>query len=36
MASVFHVAISGSDRADGCAERPFRTIDRAAGVARPG
>jgi hypothetical protein len=36
MASVFHVAITGSDRADGCAERPFRTINRAAGVAQPG
>lgn len=36
MASEFHVATSGSDRADGCAERPFRTINRAAGVAQPG
>ncbi|MFI7426685.1 DUF1565 domain-containing protein [Micromonospora sp. NPDC049836] len=36
MASVFHVATSGSDRADGSAERPFRTINRAAGVAQPG
>jgi hypothetical protein len=36
MASVFHVATSGSDSADGGAERPFRTINRAAGVARPG
>jgi hypothetical protein len=36
MASVLHVATSGSDRADGCAERPFRTINRAAGVAQPG
>ncbi|MCZ7430003.1 right-handed parallel beta-helix repeat-containing protein [Micromonospora sp. WMMA1949] len=36
MASVFHVATSGSDRADGCAERPFRTINRAARVAQPG
>ncbi|WP_435588094.1 right-handed parallel beta-helix repeat-containing protein [Micromonospora aurantiaca (nom. illeg.)] len=36
MTSVFHVATSGSDRADGCAERPFRTINRAAGVAQPG
>ncbi|WP_435124339.1 right-handed parallel beta-helix repeat-containing protein [Micromonospora tulbaghiae] len=36
MTSVFHVATSGSDRADGSAERPFRTINRAAGVAQPG
>ncbi|MCZ7436756.1 right-handed parallel beta-helix repeat-containing protein [Micromonospora sp. WMMC241] len=36
MASVFHVATTGSDRADGGAERPFRTINRAAGVAQPG
>ncbi len=36
MTSVFHVATSGSDHADGCAERPFRTINRAAGVAQPG
>jgi|GEM_PF-6453700 hypothetical protein len=31
MASVFHVATSGSDGTDGSAERPFRTINRAAG-----
>ncbi|GHJ12968.1 right-handed parallel beta-helix repeat-containing protein [Micromonospora sp. AKA38] len=36
MTSVFHVATTGSDHADGCAERPFRTINRAAGVAQPG
>jgi hypothetical protein len=36
MASVLHVATTGSDTADGTAERPFRTINRAAGVARPG
>lgn len=36
MASVFHVATSGSDRADGSAERPFRTINRAAALAQPG
>jgi hypothetical protein len=36
MTSVFHVATSGSDDADGAAERPFRTINRAANVAQPG
>ena len=36
MASVLHVATSGSDTADGTEERPFRTINRAAGVAQPG
>src|SRR3954470_24276082 len=36
MTVVFHVATSGSDTADGSAERPFRTINRAAGMARAG
>ncbi|GIE97705.1 right-handed parallel beta-helix repeat-containing protein [Paractinoplanes rishiriensis] len=36
MTSVFHVATSGSDDADGSAERPFRTINRAAALAGPG
>ncbi|GAA4604580.1 hypothetical protein BJY16_005059 [Actinoplanes octamycinicus] len=31
-----HVATTGSDAADGSAERPFRTINRAAALARPG
>src|SRR4051794_1693737 len=36
MTSVLHVATTGSDDADGTAEQPFRTINRAATVARPG
>ncbi|WP_328470946.1 right-handed parallel beta-helix repeat-containing protein [Actinoplanes sp. NBC_00393] len=36
MTSVFHVAPAGSDTADGSADRPFRTINRAAAVARAG
>ena len=36
MTTVLHVATSGSDTGDGSADRPFRTINRAAGVARPG
>ncbi|WP_433306458.1 right-handed parallel beta-helix repeat-containing protein [Actinoplanes sp. CA-030573] len=36
MTFVLHVATTGSDSADGSAERPFRTIDRAAAVARAG
>jgi glycosyl hydrolase family 120/parallel beta helix pectate lyase-like protein/uncharacterized protein DUF1565 len=36
MESSLHVATTGSDTADGSAERPFRTINRAAAVARPG
>jgi hypothetical protein len=31
-----HVATSGTDTADGSASRPFRTINRAAGLAQPG
>lgn len=31
-----HVATTGSDRADGSADSPFRTINRAAELARPG
>jgi len=36
MTSVLHVATTGSDDADGSADRPFRTINRAAAVARAG
>ncbi len=36
MTSVWHVATNGSDTADGTADQPFRSINRAAGVARPG
>ena len=34
--TVLHVAITGSDSADGSAEAPFRTIGRAAQAAMPG
>lgn len=36
MVSVFHVAATGSDASDGSADRPFRTINWAAGLAQPG
>src|SRR5919107_2924600 len=36
MTSVFHVAKSGSDVADGSEDSPFRTINRAAAIAQPG
>src|SRR3954452_23425682 len=36
MTSVFHVAKSGSDVADGSEARPFLTINRAAAAAQPG
>lgn len=36
MASTLHVATTGSDIADGSESAPFRTINRAAQVARPG
>jgi hypothetical protein len=36
MTSVLHVAVAGTDGADGSAERPFGTINLAAGVAQPG
>ena len=36
MTTVLHVAISGSDSADGSPDRPFRTINRAAARAEPG
>ncbi|GAA3455591.1 right-handed parallel beta-helix repeat-containing protein [Dactylosporangium matsuzakiense] len=36
MTTVFHVATTGSDGADGTAERPFRTINRAAAAAHAG
>ena len=34
--TILHVAVTGSDRADGSAEAPFRTITRAAQAALPG
>ena len=36
MTSVLHVATYGSDTSDGTEDRPYRTINRAAGVARAG
>src|SRR4051812_23692982 len=36
MASVLHVATTGSDAADGSEASPLRTINRAAAIARPG
>jgi hypothetical protein len=36
MTSELHVATSGSDTATGTADRPFRTINRAAAVAQAG
>ena len=36
MASVFHVATTGSDSADGSPDRPLRTINRAAELAQAG
>jgi hypothetical protein len=36
MITVLHVATSGSDDGDGTADRPFRTINRAARAAMPG
>jgi hypothetical protein len=36
MTSVLHVATTGSDAADGSAEAPFRTINRAAQTVQPG
>ncbi len=36
MTSELHVATTGSDSADGSAGQPFRTINHAAAVARPG
>lgn len=36
MSVFIHVAIDGSDNADGTEMRPFRTIGRAAAAARPG
>lgn len=34
--TTFHVAVTGSDRAAGTADAPFRTINRAARAAMPG
>src|SRR4051794_37019364 len=36
MPPVIHVATAGSDTADGSEDSPFRTISRAAAIARPG
>jgi len=36
MESLLHVATTGSDTADGSAASPFRTINHAAEIARPG
>lgn len=36
MAREYHVAVTGSDFADGTKEHPFRTISKAAKVAQPG
>src|SRR3954465_15964898 len=36
MTPVIHVATAGSDTADGSEDSPFRTISRAAAIARPG
>ena len=34
--TTFHVATDGADGADGSASRPFRTVNRAAELAKPG
>src|SRR5919202_4750841 len=36
MTTTLHVALTGSDAADGSDDSPFRTIGRAAELARPG
>src|SRR3954467_92930 len=36
MASVFHVATTGSDSSDGSSDQPLRTINRAAELAQAG
>jgi Right handed beta helix region/Protein of unknown function (DUF1565) len=36
LTTELHVATTGSDRADGSAERPLRTINQAAQLAQPG
>ena len=36
MGREYHVSVSGNDRNDGSAERPFATIQRAASLAMPG
>ncbi len=36
MPTTYHVAVSGSDKAAGTEDAPFRTINRAAAAARPG
>jgi hypothetical protein len=36
LTTDLHVSTTGSDRADGSVERPFRTINHAAQLAQPG
>jgi hypothetical protein len=36
MAAELHVATTGSDQAEGSADQPLRTINRAAAIAQPG
>src|SRR5262245_30370291 len=36
MTTIFHVATTGSDLADGSENSPFRTINRAASIAQAG
>ena len=36
MPAELHVATTGSDRAEGSADQPLRTINRAAAIAQPG
>ena len=36
MNRIFHVAVTGCDRAEGSAEHPFRTISKAAALAQAG
>jgi Right handed beta helix region/Protein of unknown function (DUF1565) len=36
VTSTFHVATTGSDSSDGSDDRPFRTINRATGIAQAG
>ena len=36
MTDILHVATTGTDHADGSENQPFRTINRAAALARPG
>jgi hypothetical protein len=36
LTTDLHVATTGSDRADGSADRPLRTVNHAAQLAQPG